>query len=74
MEETPIYHSTERKFTNSWYSLVDLGVRVPLVEELLGGALEELPGGALEGFLWWSIGDGFLWWSIGDVQLWSLAW
>ena len=85
MEETPIYSSTKRDFTNTSYSLVDLGGRVPLVDlgeeflwwiigEFLWWSLGEFLGGALEEFLWWSIGDGFLWWSIGDVQLWSLAW
>ena len=84
MEETPIYSSTKRDFTNTSYSLVDLGGRVPLVDlgeeflwwsigEFLWWSLGEFLGGALEEFLWWSIGDGFLWWSIGDVQLWSLA-
>ena len=85
MEETPIYSSTKRDFTNTSYSLVDLGGRVPLVDlgeeflwwsigEFLWWSLGEFLGGALEEFLWWSIGDGLLWWSIGDVQLWSLAW
>ena len=85
MEETPIYSSTKRDFTNTSYSLVDLGGRVPLVDlgeeflwwsigEFLWWSLGEFLGGALEEFLWWGIGDGFLWWSIGDVKLWSLAW
>ena len=85
MEETPIYSSTKRDFTNTSYSLVDLGGRVPLVDlgeeflwwsigEFIWWSLGEFLGGALEEFLWWSIGDGFLWWSIGCVQLWSLAW
>jgi hypothetical protein len=52
VEETPIYSSTKRDFTNTSYSLVDLGGRVPLVD--LG-----------EEFLWWSIGE-FLWWSLGE--------
>ena len=64
MKETPIYSSTKRDFTNTSYSLVDLGGRVPLVD--LG-----------EEFLWWSIGrvplvdlgEEFLWWSIGRVPM-----
>jgi uncharacterized protein (DUF3820 family) len=64
VEETPIYSSTKRYFTNTCYSLVDLGGRVPLVD--LG-----------EEFLWWSIGrvplvdlgEEFLWWSIGRVPM-----